>query len=116
MDERRSHLRYPLWFPVTLEHAETAIGAICRDASGSGVLISSVAPVAIGESVRVTFRLRPADPDRVLEGRVARLEGNDDELLLAFPYRLAVEFANEAEDLPDALRARTDQSERSLAR
>ena len=107
MDDRRTHHRYPLWFPVTVERKDgKPVWSICRDASAGGVLISAVAPLEIGETVTLAFRLGLKESERHIDARVIRTIDNDDELLLAFPFRLALEFVERDDTLPDALARR----------
>lgn len=106
-DDRRTHHRYPVWFPVTaVREGKPPVWSICRDASGGGVLISAIAPLDVGEPVKLLFRLGVNEPDRSIDAKVLRTIDNDDELLLAFPYRLALEFIVRDETLPEALRER----------
>lgn len=124
MEEKRTYRRYNLWFPVTLERLGGALSepppppssgargnevwAICRDASPSGILVSSMRPIPPGTVVRVRFRIRPMETaDRVLEGSIVRSEQNADDLTLAFPYRAAVEFRSALPDLLDELESAT---------
>lgn len=106
MDDRRTHERYPIWFPVTVESEGHHVWAICRDASGGGVLVSAIAPLDAGREVKLSFRLSANEPDRVVAAKVVRGIDNDDELLLAFPYRVALEFVEQDESFPVALRER----------
>lgn len=106
MEDRRIHERYPIWFPVTVEGEGIHVWAICRDASAGGVLISAIAPLEAGREVRLSFRLSATEPDRVIAAKVLRAIDNDDELLLAFPYRVALEFVEHDETFPADLRER----------
>lgn len=103
--EKRTFLRYPRWFPVTLtalgdridgEDAVTSapIGAICRDASAGGILVSSLAPFSVGAKVEARFRVsrRPGTAEHVTAAMVVRSDTSGDEAVLAFPFRLALRF------------------------
>lgn len=117
MSEKRSYRRYEIWFPVTLERpaaseADREVWAICRDASPGGILVSAMRPLQVNESCRVRFRLRPDDPtEHVVTGSVVRAERNADEMVLAFPYRTAVEFTTSEEDLLEELEKVTKRAE-----
>ena len=109
MDDRRTHHRYAIWFPVTVtRHDDKAVWSICRDASAGGVLISAVAPLDVGEKVTLSFRLGIHEPEHKIDARVIRNIDNDDELLLAFPFRLALEFVERDDTLPAALQRRAE--------
>jgi hypothetical protein len=96
MVERRQHRRYPIWFPVTfvVGGGQSEVWGICRDASAGGMLASTVAAVHVGARVVVRFRVSPeaASNERSMKGVIVRSLANRDDLLLAFPYRLGVEF------------------------
>lgn len=130
--EKRTFLRYPRWFPVTLtaigENPEdilsASIGAICRDASAGGIQVSSLVPFETGTRVEARFRIsrREDSPEHVVAAAVVRSETNDDELMLAFPFRLALRFLTPIPELPqeladpsaykDAVRRETAQGDR----
>jgi hypothetical protein len=99
--------RYALWFPVTLVVGGTdarRIWSICRDASAGGIQVSSVTPLAVGTAVSAQFRVaRDAELDRTVEAEVIRSEINDGELMLAFPFRIALRFLAAVPELPDEL-------------
>lgn len=111
-EERRSYRRYALWFPVTLTCGGRSAWAICRDAGTGGMLVSSTAAATVGEEVTLTFRVRPQDQDIDAKGVVVRAWRNDDELLLAFPTRIAIEFDGPIRQLdsilPEALDTHQD--------
>jgi hypothetical protein len=110
MDDRRTHHRYPIWFPVTVERRDgKPVWSICRDASAGGVMISAVAPLDVAETVTLSFRLDLKEPERRIDARVIRTIDNDDELLLAFPFRLALEFIDRDDTLPAALQRRAER-------
>jgi hypothetical protein len=107
MSEKRHHFRYVLWFPVTLVLPDgRAIGAICRDASVGGLLVSSPVLVAGGSPVTCSFRLStaPSEKEQVTTGRILRCDRNDDDLELVFPYRVAVEFSPPPLDIEETLK------------
>jgi PilZ domain len=106
--DRRQYRRYALWFPVTLDVGGRAVRSICRDVSRRGILVSARQLVAGGTAVTVRFHLTPNDPkEHEVPARVVRCEQNENELGLAFPFRLAIQF-----DAPDeALGAALEHSE-----
>lgn len=107
--EQRAFVRYALWFPVTLttpEHGD--VWAICRDASASGLLVSSIVAFPKGTLVEARFRVTP-DPEsaeRIAQAEVVRVEMNDGDLVLAFPHRLALRFVTAIAELPGELATR----------
>jgi hypothetical protein len=114
--EKRTFLRYPRWFPVTLtalgdrpddDAAANPIGAICRDASAGGIQVSSLVPFDVGTKVEARFRIsrRPDCPEHVAAASVVRSDTNDDELMLAFPFRLGLRFVTPIPELPEELGA-----------
>jgi len=98
--EQRRYARYSIWFPVTLKEADAAgagkevkeVWGICRDLSPKGLMMSSMVILDVGKRVTVVFRLEPDGPQHSVTGRIVRGFRNDDELLLAFPFRIAIEF------------------------
>lgn len=110
--ERRAYRRYAIWFPVTLKTPTSEVWAICRDASVSGVLLSCVMPVEVGTRVEAVFKVTPdSDAERTISGRVVRQTSNKDELLLAFPHRVAVEFDAPVSELLEELTRHTESRE-----
>ena len=102
-DRRRYH-RYERWFPVTLEVAGRPVWSICRDVSRTGILVAARQAIDPGMAVLLRFRIAPSDPvEREVEAAVVRCEQNESELGLAFPFRLAIEFAVPDESLGAAL-------------
>jgi len=105
MGERRTHVRYIVWFPVTLTAGDAQVGTICRDASSGGLLVSSPALLDPQLSVSCSFRLSmDASDDFSTPGRVLRADPNADDLGLVFPYRLAIAFEPPRPDIEELLR------------
>jgi hypothetical protein len=102
--EKRLYQRYALWFPVTLVANGHELWAICRDASAGGILVSSVLPLEVGTKVVAKFRVAPnAAEERAVRAEIVRNTANKGDLVLAFPYRLALRFAEPITALPDDL-------------
>ena len=130
-EEKRVYVRYVRWFPVTLSPAEGTgpvrsssrpppsdagvpsskrlgsgkIGAICRDASTGGMLVSS--PVLLETDRRITCSFRISLQDSIdfsIEGRVVRGERNVDDLELVFPFRIAISFEPPLPDIEERLK------------
>ncbi|MGH7270878.1 MAG: PilZ domain-containing protein [Polyangiaceae bacterium] len=97
MDEKRSHGRYSLWFPVTLEAKSRHVYAVCKDVSASGILISGSHGLNVGDEVTVTFQVSVGGPERRMAGRIVRAEPRDDRPRAAWAHRMAIEFVE-----PDA--------------
>ncbi len=103
-NEKRSYQRFNIWFPVTLVVGEQEVWAICRDASPGGFLLSAAAPIDVGAKVKARFKVSPQSPsERIVDATAVRQEGSVGELMLAFPYRAAFEFASPMPDLLEEL-------------
>jgi len=103
-DEKRTYQRYKIWFPVTILIGKREVWAICRDASSGGFLLSAESPVEVGQNVRARFKVSPrARAERMVSAKVVRTEASVGELMLAFPYRAALEFTKPVPDLLDEL-------------
>lgn len=98
MQEKRSHSRYTLWFPVTIDAASQQVWAVCKDVSAAGILISGSTELKIGDVVSVAFRVSPHDAERKLSGRIVRVDPPDDNPRAVWPHRMAIEFTE-----PDAM-------------
>jgi hypothetical protein len=104
MTDKRNYHRFKIWFPVTLVIDQTEVWAICRDASSGGFLVSAESPLEVGTQLTARFKVSPrARTERTLDAKVVRTEAAIGELMLAFPYRAALEFANPVHDLLDDL-------------
>jgi hypothetical protein len=102
--EKRFYQRYKIWFPVTLHLGDKEVWAICRDASPGGVLLSAALPIEVGAHVKAYFKVTPkSKAERAIEAKVVRQEDSVGELMLAFPFRTALEFAQPVPDLLDEL-------------
>lgn len=109
-DEKREYRRYKIFFPVTLRIGDEEIVGVCRDASAGGVLIAAATPVEPGAIVVARFRVSTELRDeRTIEGSVVRQELGTDEMQLAFPYTIAIEFKSPVPDLLDDLEARSSR-------
>jgi PilZ domain len=106
-EDRRAYRRYELWFPVTLKIAEREVWGICRDASPGGLKVSTNVVVAPGSAVTAVFRVAPGEIEHRVEGVVTRSWQNEHELMLAFPGRIAIEFAQPVPELEQDLLRRS---------
>jgi hypothetical protein len=108
--EKRTFRRYARWFPVTLRVGEQSVWAICRDASEGGILVSSSMPVEIGLECALSFKIRPSEPaEHIVHASVVRAETNDDELMLAFPFRIGLRFVKPVPELLDELQRASEK-------
>ena len=98
MQEKRSHSRYALWFPVTIDSSSRQVWAVCKDVSAGGILISGSTGLKIGDVVSIAFRVAPNDPERKISGRIVRVDPPDDDPRAVWPHRMAIEFTE-----PDAM-------------
>lgn len=108
MEDRRAYQRYPIWFPVTVTVGDLEIWGICRDASPKGILVSLVRPIEIDQRVAISFRVSPSGRDRAMRATARRQIANADELYLAFPFRVALEFDETDEELMGELDRHAD--------
>jgi hypothetical protein len=92
MQEKRSHSRYALWFPVTIDSSSRQVWAVCNDVSAGGILISGSTQLNVGDVVAVSFRVSPDGPDRKVSGRIVRVEPRDEDPRTVWPHRMAIEF------------------------
>jgi hypothetical protein len=90
--DKRSHSRYALWFPVTVDGAAHQTWAVCKDVSAGGILISGSTELSIGEVVTLSFRLTPDSEERTMTGRIVRIEARDADPRSVWSYRMAIEF------------------------
>jgi hypothetical protein len=103
--ERREHTRHTIWFPVTLTLGSTEVWAICRDASGGGIRISSTTELEVGAIVSVVFRVTPGDAkDHVVRGRIVRIEAAS-RAGGTWPHEIAIEFDEAQPSLEAQLRS-----------
>jgi len=108
VDEKREYQRYKIFFPVTLRIGDEEIVGVCRDASAGGVLIAASTPVEPGADVVARFRVSTDLRDeRTIEAKVVRQELSGEEMQLAFPYCIALEFKTPAPQLVEDLEARS---------
>jgi len=112
--EKRRHTRYTLWFPVnvTTDDAKETL-AVAKDASSSGIAISSPTGIITGARVTLSFRVPPDGGEvHTVTGTVARHERNPDDPHGFWPYRIGIEFENELPAL-EALLAETAKKMRT---
>jgi hypothetical protein len=100
--EKRRYRRFEIWFPLTICFGKSEVWAICRDASAGGVLVAAVSGIPTGTAVTLRFRVVPgALRERVLRASVLREFLTDDDLVLAFPHQIALEFEKAAPEIID---------------
>jgi len=92
VNEKRSYDRYSLWFPVTIDGDSRRVWAVCKDASAGGFLISGTSGLSVGDTVKVSFRVAPDDEERILSGRIVRVEKPSDDPRAVWSHRMAIEF------------------------
>jgi hypothetical protein len=110
VEEKRRYQRYKIFFPVTLRIGGEDIVALCRDASAGGVLVAAERPVEPGAEVVARFRTSTDLRDeRTIPAKVVRQELSNEEMQLAFPYCIALEFAKPDPELIADLEARSTQ-------
>lgn len=98
--QHRDHVRYRLWFPVTLESGgATSKVAMTHNIGAGGMLMALSSELAVGEPVVVTFRLPPGDTEHSLRGHILRIEPNSEDPQGAWPHRVAIAFDEFAPEL-----------------
>ncbi|MFI5305707.1 MAG: PilZ domain-containing protein [Polyangiales bacterium] len=112
MEQRRSHGRYQIWFPVRVTGSDVDGIAVNRNISATGMLVGLSTRLEVGAAVELRFSVPAAtEPERILRGKVVRIEPNTEDPDGMFPYRMAVAF-----DDPDpALIPSLEHAVRALA-
>ncbi len=105
--EKRRNTRYTLWFPVDITtEGERRTLAVAKDASQTGIGISSPAGLEVGEQVTLSFRVPPGTgTEQKVTGRVTRHERNPDDPNGLWPYRIGIEFEDAMPELEQLLLA-----------
>jgi hypothetical protein len=106
-DKRRDE-RYTLWFPVnvTTDDARQTL-AVAKDASRSGIAISSPTGLETGARVTLSFRVPPdGGIEQNVTGIVARHERNPEDPHGLWPFRIGIAFEQPIPEL-EAILAET---------
>jgi hypothetical protein len=91
--QRRQHGLYRLWFPVRVSSFNLDGMAVNHDISAGGMLIALSARLEVGASVEVRFSVPTAPQgERLMKGRVVRIEQNAEDPDGMWPYRMAIAF------------------------
>ena len=93
--ERRGRKRQLLWFPVRVDtDGEPSWVTVCRDASGSGMLLAAPAGsnFQVGMEVQLTFRTPQDDVTDSIRGRIVRRDANRVDEAFLWPHLLGIEF------------------------
>jgi len=103
--DSRAHERFRVWLPIQVssDTIEGAIG-VTKDASQGGLLMAATEPLTVDSVVSLTFTL-PDETERVVRGKIVRMERNADDPHGPWPFRIAVQFVDPLDDLDDMLRA-----------
>lgn len=103
MQERREHARYAIWFPVHVSPADATaktIVAVSKDASSTGISISTASKFEVGEKVTVAFRVPPdTGAEQRVDGRIVRFAANAEDPHGLWPFRIAIAFDTPLPDL-----------------
>ena len=105
MDDRRGHVRHPVWFPVSIQSAGADGIAITYDVSVGGLLVACPGTLDVGAEVTVTFRINASAPEQSVKGRVVRIEPNSGADDGPWRHRIAVEFAEPMPELESMIAA-----------
>lgn len=105
--ERRTHERYPVWFPVQVDGGQlgTVVG-VSKDASAKGVRVQTNATLTVGAPVRLQFRVASHERRQDIAGTIVRSEPSDDDA--NWPFQLEVEFDHPDPSLDARLRTEVE--------
>ncbi len=109
-DERRTGQRHHHWFPIKLDfNADEPSLAVTHDVSSGGMLVATARVAVVGEEVTVAFKVRPGDEtERIVRGKIVRIEENAADPNGLWPQRMAVEFEEPQPDLEPILKTLMD--------
>lgn len=102
--EGRKHPRRPVWLPVGIdgEDRPNRIG-VSRDASLTGVLISTGSRFEVGEVVTLRIRLTEKNKEIRARGKVVRVDKEKGAAAQMWPFRIAVHLDRPVAALQDAI-------------
>lgn len=108
--ERRTNLRYRVWFPLRVVTEEGEEGtAITYDVSTVGLLMACPGSLELGRSVQLRFRVSPDEPEeRAIRGTIVRLEPREEGDDGPWRHRMAVRFDQPQHELEAALRSEAE--------
>jgi Tfp pilus assembly protein PilZ len=103
-EEARKHRRRPVWLPIGIdgEGRPNRIG-VSRDASMSGVLISTGSRFKVGESVTLRIRLSGTGGEIHAKGRVVRVDQETGPAAHSWPFRIAVNLEEPVSALQEVI-------------
>lgn len=108
----RRHKRYYVLFPMQYDTAAQAPHyAISRNISSSGLLMATAQQLAVDAPVKLTIKLPGSSEERTFEGKIVRVNVNDQDPQGMWPFTAAIEFANVDEALDPILREAQARSE-----
>ncbi len=100
--EQRERERARVWLPVRLQSDDGEGLAVTYDASAKGVLMLARVELPVGARVTLIFQVpgEDAEPrERAASGHVVRAGPNHEDPEGLWPYRVAVQLDEAAEDL-----------------
>lgn len=110
MVQQRQHGRYRIWFPVRVTSNAVDGMAVNHNISAGGMLIALSARLEVDSEVEIRFSVpTAAQSERVMRGKVVRIEDNADDPDGLWPYRMAVAFEDADPDLIPILERATAQ-------
>ncbi len=103
--ESRRHERFRVWLPVQVssDTIEGALG-VTKDASKGGLSMAATEPLAVDTVVSLTFTL-PDETERTVQARIIRMDRNVDDPHGPWPFRVAVQFLEQLDELDGVLKA-----------
>lgn len=104
MAEERKSPRRPVWLPIGIdgENRPNRIG-VSRDASLTGVLISTGSRFEVGETVTLRIRLTEKNKEIQVKGQVVRVDAETGAAAQMWPYRIAVHLEKPVAALQEAI-------------
>jgi len=94
--ERRIFDRHTTWFPIQARSAEDdrRAMAVAHNASSTGVMVGCTTRFAVGDILRLRFRLTGKEHWHDALGIVVRCDQDDSEPDAMWPHRAAIRFVD----------------------
>ena len=108
MEEKRRDKRHVVTFPAMVgRQGRFSFVTMTKNVAPSGLLVMTAVSLEVGERVQITYDSGAEDSTALnAEGRIVRVEKNEDERASQFPYLAAVEFADPQPEIETLLEYR----------
>ncbi|MEM6296256.1 MAG: PilZ domain-containing protein [Myxococcota bacterium] len=91
--DRRGPFRQRGWFAVRIASDGDEATTVAQNVSEGGVLLVSRKPLPVGDTVKLSMHLNPAnEPPWLLGGRVVRTQKNEADPGGLWPHKVAIAF------------------------